>query len=238
MPRSSRTALRALVPACLVAAWLQACTAPPLAEGGALDASHPPAPEVRRHLTYDDVLRIEVLGHPELSSGEPGRRVDHDGNVDLPLLGPVRVVGLTVEEARAALHGRAAEFLREPSIAVSVQSYAPRLFHVLGEVNQSGSYSLDRPTTALTALGRAGGLTQDADGEEVTLLRIEDDELVVRVFNAATPGPDGLLPIRPDDLVFVRADGTGTFRQQILPYIEGLSGPLAVAVSALAFSND
>jgi polysaccharide export outer membrane protein len=222
----------------LLGLLLAACSAPPLAEEVALSPERPVPHEVRRHLACDDVLRVEVFGHPELSTGELGRRVDFDGNLDLPLLGPVAVVGLTVTEARALLHARAEAFVKNASVALNVVEYAPRLFYVLGEVEATGAYELDGPTTALQALARAGGLTRLADAEEVVLLRVRDDRLSVHSFGAATPDPAGLFPVEANDLVFVRESGAGTFQQQIMPYLQGLAPPFTAAASLFLVADE
>ena len=221
--------MRSFLP--LLTVLAAACAAPPLAESGPVDPATPPPVEVRRRLTYHDLLRIDVYEHPELSSGELGRRVDYDGNVDLPLIGPVRVEGLTLTEARNALQERTDRYVKRASVAVSVIEYAPRLYYILGQVQETGAFEISRPTTALQALSLAGGLTKTADDEEVVLLRVRDRELVVHVFNAATPSAAGWLPVEPNDLLFVRESGAGTFQKQITPYIQGLSPPFAAAAS-------
>jgi protein involved in polysaccharide export with SLBB domain len=215
----------------LALAVLPACSAPPLAEKHVLPIPQPAPLEVRRHLAYDDVVRVEVYLHPGLSTSPEGRRIDYEGNLDLPLLGPIPLVGLTVSEARAQLEERAARFVQRPSVAVTVVAYAPRLFYVLGEVQASGAYELSGPTTALQAVARAGGLTRLADREEVVVLRERDGALAVHRFNAQTPDAAGHHPIEPGDLVFVRESGSGTFQQQILPYLQGLAPPFTAAAS-------
>ncbi len=230
------TGMRRFLP--LVCALAAACSAPPLAESGPVEPAPDPPVEVRRRLAYHDLLRIDVYEHPELSSGELGRRIDYDGNVDLPLLGPVRVEGLTLAEAREALQQRADRYLKRASVAVSVMEYSPRLYYVMGEVQKSGPYEITRPTTALQALSHAGGLTKLADEEEIALLRVRDDELVVHLFNAGTPGASGFVPVEPNDLLFVRASGAGTFQDQIAPYLQGLAPPFAAAASLVLVADE
>ena len=67
-------------------------------------------------LGRNDVLDIQLLGHPEIGSrasaqGQPlGVTVRKDGNVWLPIIGPVKAEGRTVIEFEAAL--REAKLLR------------------------------------------------------------------------------------------------------------------------------
>jgi len=215
-----------------------ACSAPPLAEEALLPPERPLPHEVRKHLACDDVLRVDVFMHPELSTGELGRRIDFDGNLDLPLLGPVPLVGLTVNEARDALRARAEVYVKDAAVAVNVVEYAKRLFYVLGEVEETGAYELDAPTTALQALARAGGLTRVADDDEVVLLRVQGDRLLVHRFGAGTPDAAGLMPVEAGDLLFVRESGAGTFQEQIMPYLQGLAPPFTAAASMFLVVDD
>ena len=164
----------------LVLVALAGCKAPPLAEEQEIPEAMPAAPDVRLRLAFDDVVRVEVFEHPELSSGELGRRIDYEGNLDLPLLGPTPLVGLTVSEARETLEARAASFVKHANVAVTVVSYAPRLFYVMGEVKAAGSFELRRPVNALQSLALAGGMTDLADREEVVVLRTVAGRLTVK----------------------------------------------------------
>jgi protein involved in polysaccharide export with SLBB domain len=214
------------------------CSAPPLAEPAALAPDRPVPSEVRQRLVPDDVVLVQVYGHPELSTGELGRRVDYDGNLDLPLVGALPVVGRTVSEARALVQEALLRYVKEASVSIAVVEYAPRLFHVLGEVATSGAYELRGPTTALQALTKAGGLTRLADRDEIVLLRVVADELEVHSFSASTPDPRGLFPVQPGDLLFVRESGSGTFQQAMLPYLQGLAPPFAAAASLFLVADN
>ena len=223
--------------AALATAFALACSAPPLVQEARLEPTTAPPVEVRRHLAFDDVLRVEFYAHRELSTGELGRRIDYDGNIDLPLIGPVQVLGLTLTETRALLEERARNFVKRPSVAVSVVSYSPRLYTVLGEVTSTGAYELKRPITALEAVASAGGLTRYADKDEVVLLRVRDETLTVHNFSVLTPDTLGMVHVEPGDLIFVREDGSGTFQQQIMPYLQGLAPPFAVAASLFLLAD-
>jgi polysaccharide biosynthesis/export protein len=215
------------------------CKGAPPAEGGPVGDRlqgfaelAAPGP-TRATLAPDDLLRIVVYGHPDLSSAETGQRVDYQGRVNLPLIGTVAVAGLTVEQARRAIEERAARLLRHASVSLAILEYAPRICHILGEVQLSGAYDLDRPVTALQALALGGGFTEGADREQIAHLRVEKGELIVRFFDGATPGVDGLIAMLPGDLIFVRQSGSGTFRDQILPYVQGVSQPLSAIASLI-----
>ncbi|KAF1045982.1 MAG: hypothetical protein GAK38_02685 [Xylophilus sp.] len=119
-----------------------------------------------------DVLRITVLGQPDLSA-EVG--VNDRGSVAVALVGSVPVAGLTPAEAAA----RSAELLRSggylvrPEVSVDTVQVRSQLVSVLGEVRQPGRYPIPGRLTVLELLATAGGLTEQAD-TVVTLLRRPD----------------------------------------------------------------
>jgi polysaccharide export outer membrane protein len=176
-------------------------------------------------------VQVTVFGHPESSTPVEGALLDPDGRLDLPLAGPLALGGLTLEEARAAVRADLARFLRDPQVSIGLLESASRRFYLFGEVEECGAHPLDRPLTALQALSLGGGFLPGADREQVCLLRGEKDALEVYFFNGATPGPDGLVAVQPDDLIFVRLSGAGTFRDQVFPIVQSLVPPLAALAS-------
>ena len=184
-----------------------------------------------------DVLRLTVFGHPEIAPPEFPLRIDPQGRLNLPLSGSVELSGLTVEQARGAVETSLSQYLREPAVGLSVEEYAARQAFVLGEVNKPGAFVLDRPLTALQVLSLAGGIAPDGDKDEVALLREQDGELQVHMFNAGTPGLDGLITVHPGDLVFVRQSGPGAFREQILPVLQGIA-PIVGSITNLVVLTD
>ncbi len=212
---------------------LASCKAPPLARGTV------PTATISNEFDWDayalgagDVVSVLVFRHPEFSTPERGELVDFQGNVSLPLIGPVAIGELTTEEARAVIRERLAEYLVDPAVSVSVVQYGARRVYVFGQVNEPGAYALDRPINALQALSLGGGFREGADRAVVALLRAAGDELEVHYFDGATPGVDGLVAVRPGDFLFVRQTGAGTFREQVLPYVQGLT-PIVGSLASL-----
>ena len=123
----------------------------------------------------DDQVGVEVFGEDDLRAAA---RLNSEGSMSLPLLGPVRLAGLTTSQAAA----RITELLRKdylvnPRVSVSLLGYAKRRFTVLGQVNRPGSY--DMPDDAavrggidlLEAIALAGGYTRIAAPSRITVVR-------------------------------------------------------------------
>ncbi len=217
---------------------LAACNAPPLPESV---IANPPDPfEVEPTpftLGPGDLVRVDVFGQLPLSTSETGQRLDFQGRLNLPLLDPLTLVGLDLDGAREAITEALKRYLVAPQVSVYILEYASRVCFIYGEVEKPGAVVLNRPYNALTALSLAGTPTIDADLEQVAVLRGRADELAVYYFNAETPGPDGMFAIQPNDFIFVRESGAGTFRSQILPVVQTLVPPVATLASLIIAAN-
>jgi polysaccharide export outer membrane protein len=131
-------------------------------------------------LSVNDQIGVEVFGEDDLRTNV---RVNSDGNVSLPLLGPVRLAGLTIGQASARLtemYGR--DYLVNPKVNVSLIGYAKRRFTVLGQVGHPGSFEMPEGSPGgidlLEAIAMAGGYTRIAAPERITVRR---GDKVVRV---------------------------------------------------------
>lgn len=223
-------ALIALAPSCVQAPPLVRSDLPP----ETLPAAPPPPPFT---LGPGDVLTLNIAGHPDLARPEVPLRIDPDGNLVLPLIGSVRLAGLSVVESKQAIEAALERFVIEPEVGLSVQTYAARQAFVLGEVERPGGVPLDRPLNLLQVLALAGGVREGGDRDQVALLRVQAGQLAVHFFDAATPDAGGLLPVYPDDLIFVRLSRGGVFREQIVPVLNA-AAPIFGSITNLVVVSD
>lgn len=120
-----------------------------------------------------DSLIITIFNVPEYSGPQ---QVLADGFLNMPVVGPVDVNGLTVQEAGAMIAQAYQRELRYPQATVVLESPRPLRVAISGEVAQPGLYTLTPegdaqfPTVA-QALQAAGGVTQAADLNRVQLRR-------------------------------------------------------------------
>lgn len=119
-----------------------------------------------------DLIHIEVFGHPDL---EVDARVPAGGEITYPLIGALaEVAGRTPEALAAEITRRLADgYIRNPSVTVQVREYGARTAWVVGAVKTAGQVKLDplRATTALQAIGAAGGFDEDADRSAAQVMR-------------------------------------------------------------------
>jgi polysaccharide biosynthesis/export protein len=117
-----------------------------------------------------DLLEISVsvgFGAPEMNWKG---RVGDSGDITLPLVGSIHVVGLTVERAEASIEKiyRDNEILKSPQVSVFISEYASQGVSVLGEVAKPGVYPEMSSRRLLDLISQAGGFTPTA-GDAVTI---------------------------------------------------------------------
>ncbi len=96
---------------------------------------------------------------------QQGVRVSGKGDVSLPMIGLVRVEGMTPNEVEQALATRlrSAGILRSPQVSVQVVEYRSRVVAVIGSVERPGLYPITRPgATIADLIWAAGGPGKDA----------------------------------------------------------------------------
>jgi polysaccharide biosynthesis/export protein len=115
------------------------------------------------HVGAGDVLEVEVFDDPDLSGLVT---IQHGGEIAFPLLGELKVEGLTAKEVQKTLTDLLAkDYLVNPQVAVRVKDHRSQWVTLVGEVVRPGKYYLQGPKTLLDLLSEAGGFTTQASGE-------------------------------------------------------------------------
>lgn len=155
-----------------------------------------------------DVLQVTVFGQPDLSAEVS---VTDEGEVTLPLIGLLRIAGMSQAELEKliAQRLREREYLLHPEVSVTVRQNRSQAVSVLGEVVRPGRYPLQGRFTVLDLLAVAGGLTPKADTVAV-LLRKElgaagaPVRIPIRLDRVANPDRSPLdLVLSQGDMVYV-----------------------------------
>ena len=104
--------------------------------------------------------------------------VDQAGEIDFPVIGKIKIAGLSPEEVRILLRDQLSEYLKDPIINIRLQNFT---ITVLGEVSRPGTYPVNgERITVLEALGLAGDLTIKGQRENVLVIRDFDG---TKVYN-------------------------------------------------------
>ncbi|MEB0261770.1 MULTISPECIES: polysaccharide biosynthesis/export family protein [unclassified Mucilaginibacter] len=159
----------------------------------------------------------------------PGLLVDPAGNIELPLVGSIKVAGLNTSEARDLIKERLKTYLKEPTVNVRFLNYK---ISVMGEVARPSVYVIPNEKITLPeALSMAGDLTIFANRGNVLIIRDNDGRKEFGTVNLSTRElyTSPYYYLHTNDVVYVEP-GKGKIAQsdkvyQILP----------VLLSALSF---
>jgi len=172
----------------LVTALLLLLLSVPLSAGEPTPA--PVAPPVGTDPNYrliaGDAIMITVYNEPDLTVLQT---IARSGEVRLPLIGEVTLIGQSVREAERTLEKtyRDRQFLRKPVINLVVSSYFPREVSVLGAVRTPGTLIFPRDVINLDiieVITRVGGFLPISKADAVTVThRAADGKETVTTVN-------------------------------------------------------
>ena len=157
-----------------------------------------------------DLIDLTVFDVPELVLKV---RVDANGVVSLPLMGDVKLAGMTVRDAQRFIARELVEhqMVKEPQVSLFIEEFATQGITVYGEVNTPGIYPLMGPHHLYDVISAAGGLTLKS-GRTVTVLHVgqRDNPQVVVLANESVnenPVEYANVPVYPGDTVIVSKAG-------------------------------
>ena len=153
----------------------------------------------------------ESTGSSGTIRGVSGYTVDSFGDINFPVLGKIRVEGMTREQIADYLTKqlKEQELIKDPVVTVEFMNLG---VSVLGEVNKPGRISINRDNmTILDALSEAGDLTIFGKREKVLVLRQEDGKQRVYGVNLCSAEHIYSSPVyylQQNDVVYVIPNNT------------------------------
>lgn len=232
--------------ALLAAALLSSCSAPKdiayfqgLADGDAAGVPAPPAITVRpedkisvvvnsRDEQLADLFNLpyvaKQLGQSSqgyryyTSQGVSGYTIDSAGCIDFPVLGRVRVEGLTRSEIASLIKEElvSRDLVKDPVVTVEFMNL---YVSVLGEVNSPGMYSIDKDRVSiLDAISMAKDLTIYGNRGDITVQREEGDTVTTYKLDLCAGRELYASPafyLRQNDVVYVSPNRTRKFQSTL-----------------------
>jgi polysaccharide biosynthesis/export protein len=160
-----------------------------------------------------DLLEVNLFNIDQ-TDGLPNKvqvRVSNNGDITLPLLGQVKVGGLTRSQMEASLQKDYGKYIIQPDVGVTLVENRSNSVYVLGAVKTPGVLPITGQETLRRMLAMAGGITNDA-GMFVHVSRQISKEERSYVINLAELASDPTgklnLPIRPGDFINVPRAGS------------------------------
>ncbi|MHA4894173.1 polysaccharide biosynthesis/export family protein [Pedobacter sp. PWIIR3] len=188
----------------------------------------------------DDILNISVqtMGQNAFASsgssasGETGSAtqvttspngflVGKSGTIEMPMLGVIRLAGLTTGQAIEAIRQVAAKYYKDPTVQVRFANFKVT---VLGEVNKPSSYTVPyEKVTVLDAISLAGDLTIYGKRNNILLLRENGDKKdIVRLnLNSSTLLSSQYFYLKQNDVLYIeptkaKVDANNAPRTQLI----------------------
>jgi polysaccharide export outer membrane protein len=115
-----------------------------------------------------DALMITVWKEKEISGGVVVRP---DGKITVPLVGEIKVVGMTPVQLQSALAEKLKPFVTVPQVTVAVTQINSRKVYLIGQAAREGHFLINSSTTVLQVIAEAGGLRDFAKRKKIYILR-------------------------------------------------------------------
>ena len=167
--------------------------------------------------------------------------VDKNGNINFPVLGEVKIGGLTRQEATDLLEEQISKYVKDPLVNIRITNFTVT---VLGEVKNPGSFIIqDEKATLAEVLGLAGDLTIYGKRKNILLIReIEGvkkfsiiDLTSVRSLSSSNFG------LKQNDLIYVEPNNsmirTSTYNRNNSVLISAIGTLTSVAALIVSLTN-
>lgn len=169
-------------------------------------ATNLPPPSEKTVIGPGDIFTMQIVTEKDLPAEY---QVASDGTVDLPYIQTVQVAGYEPQEIARVIRQKLMEkrMLTDPIVVVQVKEYKSRSVIVLGQIAKPGSFALSPGITLMQAISLAGGLTQIADDNNVTLTRKHEKgtKTVTISVDDITDGQAPDVPLQAGDRIYVPA---------------------------------
>jgi polysaccharide export outer membrane protein len=189
------------------------------------DSTHvflPPMPKQERVIEYGDQINIQISAEEKEAvayfnaqgSGSAGFVVNPLGYVEFPIIGKVKVLGLTERQLKESLTQAVGKYVKDPMIDVRFTTFRVT---VLGEVKSPGTFVMDmQRTTIFQALALAGDLPNTAKRSDIQLYRDYNGERAIIKFDLSKKdilyNPE-VFELRHNDVLYVQPFRKTLFRE-------------------------
>jgi polysaccharide export outer membrane protein len=168
--------------------------------------------------------------------------VDYDGNIDFPVLGKIKVAGLTRPQLTALLTERISAYVKDPIVNVRLSNFT---ITIIGEVASPGTFTIqDERITLLEALGLANDLTIYGVRKDVLVIREVDGQkkfakVDLRSINTIN---SPVYYLQQNDVIYVAPNGarvrSSTFNQNNLVLLSAIGTVTTIVAVILSNTNN
>lgn len=148
-----------------------------------------------------------------------GYLVNENGVINFPVIGEIKLGGLTKKQAITLLQKEISQYIENPVINIRFMNYK---ISVLGEVNRPGTYLVtDEKISIPDALAQAGDMTIYGKREDVLICRVENGEK--KFFHVDMTSPEIFFSdayyLQQNDIIYVKPNGAKSMSSSYNPMI-------------------
>lgn len=182
-------------------------------------------PSASTAISPQDTLDVTIFKVPDLSVKQV--KVESTGIISMPLIGSVKVIGLSISQAERKITQRLTQYMQDPKVSITRTDQAlSKRVTVEGEVKTPGVFAIKGSLSFLQAIAMAQGLSEVGDSRNILFYRDGQQHNVnldlVRLGKIADPG------LRGDDRIVVLKDQVKVREKKTLEYIPVLTAPLSL----------
>ena len=174
----------------------------------------------------------DLLDSVDARAGQGGQSrsavVSPDGTIQLPLIGNVPAIGLTLKEIAREVNARYRTRIRGVEVTPVLTERAPRFIYVVGEVGQPGQFELTGPTTSMQAIALAGGFNEGGNLRQIVVFRRDQNyKLMATKLDLAgalfgkRPHPSDEIWLRDSDIILIPKTPILRLSEQVNRYLIG-----------------
>lgn len=163
--------------------------------------------------------------------------LDEEGCIEMPLVGKIELLNLTVDEAKDRLQTVLDKYINQTTIIVKLSNFN---LTVLGEVNHPGMYKVYQSQINLfEAISLAGNMTNFANKEDVKIIRQTDNgsEILTVDMGVADILSSPYYYLKPNDIIYVEPLKIKQWGFTTFPYSTVLSIVSLAVTLYLAFKK-
>ncbi|MFA6806213.1 MAG: polysaccharide biosynthesis/export family protein [Bacteroidales bacterium] len=164
--------------------------------------------------------------------------IDKFGEINLPVIGKIKLDGLSIEDARSKIEKKVAEWIVGPVVICKMVSFK---ISILGDVNRPGTYTFYQDNVSIfDVVSAAGDLSYYGNRTDVKIVRktATYDEIIKVDLRDANILKDPIYYLQPGDIVYVRSNKTtkslSYFSQPLSTFTSSLS--LITTIVTLVFA--
>jgi polysaccharide export outer membrane protein len=144
--------------------------------------------------------------------------VDNKGNIFFPFIGPIHVLGLTLDQTKVEIENVMDKYLKETTIVVKLVNFN---ITFVGEVRRPGEYKIYQDKINIfEAISLAGDITDYGNRNEVKLMRMTDDGMSLHIIDLTKEDilESPYFYLKPNDIVYIEPLKGKQFAFATFPY--------------------